>query len=82
MGTIVVKLAGNTRGQIFVDGKAVARGGEATLELAAGDHELRVHAEGHKTLVKKIHVAAGARQAIELAPVADANAVHDPFGDD
>jgi serine/threonine-protein kinase len=82
MGTIVVKLAGNTRGQIFVDGKAVARGGEATLELAAGDHELRVRAEGHKTLVKKIHVAAGAHQAIELAPLADANAVHDPFGDD
>ena len=82
MGTVVVTLAGKTRGQIFVDGKAAARGGEATLELAAGDHELRVRAEGHKTLVRKIHVAAGARQAIELAPVADANAVHDPFGDD
>jgi serine/threonine-protein kinase len=82
MGTIIIKLAGNTHGQIFVDGKSAARGGEATLELTAGDHELRVRAEGHKTLVKKIHVAAGARQAIELAPVADANAVHDPFGDD
>ena len=65
-GTIIVKLAGNTHGQIFVDGKSAARGGEATLELTAGDHELRVRAEGHKTLVKKIHVAAGARQAIEL----------------
>jgi hypothetical protein len=81
-GTIMIKLAGGTRGQIFVDGRSVARGSEATLELAAGDHELRVRAEGHKTLIKKIHVAQGARQAIELAPVADANAVHDPFGDD
>jgi serine/threonine-protein kinase len=81
-GTVVLRLAGGMHGQFFVDGKSAARGGEATLELAAGDHELRVRAEGHKTLIKKFHVAAGARQAIELAPVADANAVHDPFGDD
>ncbi|HET9989952.1 MAG TPA: serine/threonine-protein kinase, partial [Kofleriaceae bacterium] len=80
-GTIVVKLAGGTKAEFFVDGRGVARGSEAKLELAGGEHELLVRSQGHKTLIKRIHVDTGARQAIELALTADANAVHDPFGD-
>ncbi len=82
VGTVVVKLAGVPRGQIFVDGKLVARGTDATLELAAGDHELRVSAADHKPIVKGLHVSAGSRQELDLTPQANTNAVHDPFGDE
>ncbi len=83
LGTVALTIAGAPRGSVFVDGKLVASEvAEASLELAPGEHRVRVQAPGHKPFEQLIRVEAGAKKtlAVELKKKS-INAVHDPFAD-
>ncbi|HSN27136.1 MAG TPA: protein kinase [Kofleriaceae bacterium] len=83
LGTVALTIAGAPRGSVFVDGKLVASEvAEASLELAPGEHRVRVQAPGHKPFEQLIRVEAGSKKtlAVELRKKS-INAVHDPFAE-
>ncbi len=60
----VVIRTGIPSSQITVDGEEVGRG-EAQVEVAAGEHVIRVHAEGHDDYTRTIDVEPGARMTVD-----------------
>jgi serine/threonine-protein kinase len=83
LATVSVTIAGAPRGAVFVDNKLVAREiSDISLELAPGDHRIRVESPGHKPDLELIHVEAGAKKDLEVTlKKRSINAVHDPFAD-
>jgi hypothetical protein len=83
LGAVSLTIAGAPRGNVFVDGKLVASEvAQASLELAPGEHKIRVQAPGHKPFEQTVRVEAGGKKsiAVELKKKS-INAVHDPFAD-
>jgi serine/threonine-protein kinase len=84
-GRVVVTFEGPDRAQILVDGKPQGRetGGRVTLELAPGEHTVRVQAKGFKPADTKVRVEAGSSRDVKLSleKRKSVNAVHDPFAD-
>ena len=76
-------IAGAPRAAVFVDGKLVAREvSDCLLELAPGEHRIRVESPGHKPDPEMIHVAAGAKKDLKITlKKKSINTVHDPFAD-
>ena len=68
---------------MFIDGKLVASEvAQASLELAPGEHKVRVQAPGHKPFEQMIRVDAGGKKALSVElKKKSINAVHDPFAD-
>jgi serine/threonine-protein kinase len=83
LGTVMLQITGAPRGTVWVDGKQVAADvAQASLELAPGEHKVRVQAPGHKPFVGMVQVEAGAKKplAVQLKKQS-INTVHDPFAD-
>jgi flagellar basal body-associated protein FliL len=83
LATVAVTIAGAPRGAVFVDGKLVAREiSNISLELAPGEHRIRVESPGHKPDLEIIHVESGAKKDLKITlKKKSINAVHDPFAD-
>jgi serine/threonine-protein kinase len=83
LGTVAVTIGGAPRGAVFVDGKLVAREiSDISLELAPGDHRIRVEAPNHKPEMQIVHVEIGQKQDLKVTlKKKSINAVHDPFAD-
>jgi serine/threonine-protein kinase len=83
LGTVAVTIAGAPRGAVFVDGKLVAREiSDISLELAPGDHRIRVEAPNHKPEMQIVHVEIGKKQDLKVTlKNKSINSVHDPFAD-
>ena len=84
-GRVVLTFVGPDRAQILVDGRAHGRetGGRVTLELAPGEHTVRVQAKGYKPADTKVRVEAGSSRDVKLSleKRKSVNAVHDPFAE-
>jgi hypothetical protein len=83
LGTVALTIGGAPRGAVFVDGKLVAREvSDISLELAPGDHRIRVESPNHKPEMQVVHVTAGAKQDLKVTlKKKSINTVHDPFAD-
>jgi serine/threonine-protein kinase len=83
LATVAVTIAGAPRASVFVDGKLVAREvSDISLELAPGDHKIRVESPGHRPDLETVHVTAGAKKDLKVTlKKKSINTVHDPFAD-
>ena len=68
-GTVVLAV-GSIDGQVFVDGEPAGDlvGGHAELQLPAGEHEIRVTAEGYNDAIGTISVLPGLSVELPLSP--------------
>jgi hypothetical protein len=82
-GTIDLTVVGAAHSTISVDGKIVARDvAKTALELAPGDHVLRVEAPERKPVQRKVRVEAGRRSALQIPlEKKSINGVIDPFAE-
>lgn len=64
---ITVRVAGDSSGQVLVDGTAYdMERGEATVELKPGHHVVEVRANGYKPHVQGVDVAASSEQVLNV----------------
>jgi eukaryotic-like serine/threonine-protein kinase len=86
VGKVTINFEGPSKAMIVIDGRPYGRetSGHVTIELAAGDHTVRVQAKGFKPADTKVRVDAGGSRDVKLTlekKKAGVNAVHDPFAD-
>jgi eukaryotic-like serine/threonine-protein kinase len=84
-GKLIVTFDGPSRATVLVDGKRHGGdvAGRVTLELAPGDHTVRVQAKGYKPADARVRVEPGGSRDVKLTleKRKNVNAVHDPFAD-
>ncbi|HSD90612.1 MAG TPA: protein kinase [Kofleriaceae bacterium] len=85
-GHVTVTFSGPPKAMVIVDGKPVGReaGDHVGLDLAPGDHTIRVQAKGFKPAEEKVHVSAGGSADLKLTlerKKKAVNAVENPFDD-
>jgi OmpA family protein/PEGA domain-containing protein len=65
---------------VFVDGKAI-RDGSQTIDLAVGDHKVRVYNYGYMPKVQDVHVGAGETTDLRVNLQSSGDVVAGPFAD-
>ena len=65
---------------VFVDGKAI-RGGQQTVALSAGDHQVAVYNYGYADNVQTVHIANRQTTNLRVTLQASGQGVSGPFGD-
>jgi len=82
-GTLVIAIAGAQHGNVLVDGKLVASDvATISVEVAAGEHRVRVEASGHRPVQQSVRVEPGAKKPLSVQLGAKTfNTVHDPFAE-
>jgi type IV secretory pathway VirB10-like protein len=82
-GTLAITIAGAQKGNILVDGKRVGSNvATISIELAPGDHRVRVEAPGHRPVQHVVRVEAGANQPLSVPLGAKSiDTIHDPFAE-
>ncbi len=86
VGKVTINFDGPSKALVLIDGRPHGRetSGRVTVELAAGEHTVRVQAKGYKPADTKVRVEAGGSRDVKLTlekRKAGVNAVHDPFAD-
>jgi hypothetical protein len=86
VGKVTINFDGPSKALVLIDGRPHGRetSGRVTIELAAGEHTVRVQAKGYKPADTKVRVEAGGSRDVKLTlekRKAGVNAVHDPFAD-
>jgi outer membrane biosynthesis protein TonB len=85
-GRVTIAFEGPAKATVLINGKPHGREaqGRVTVELAPGEHTVRVTARGYKSADTKVRVDAGGSRDVKLTlekKKATVNAVHDPFAD-
>jgi serine/threonine-protein kinase len=83
LGTLALTITGAANSNVLVDGKVVASDvATISLELAPGEHRLRVQAAGRKTVERVIRIESGANKplSVQLRPKSF-DTIHDPFSE-
>ena len=82
-GTLAITIAGAQKGNVLVDGKRVGSNvATISVELAPGDHRVRIEAPGHRPVQKTVRVEAGANQPLSVQLGAKSiDTIHDPFAE-
>ena len=83
LGTVIVTITGAQRGTVFIDDRQVgSEVADLSLELAPGEHRLRVQAPNHKPYAATIKVEPGVKKNVSVVlKKSSINTVHDPFAD-
>jgi serine/threonine-protein kinase len=82
-GTLAITIAGAQKGNVLVDGKRVGSNvATISIELAPGEHRVRVEAPGHRPVQHVVRVEAGANQPMSIQLGAKSiDTIHDPFAE-
>jgi hypothetical protein len=82
-GTLAITIAGAQKGNVVVDGKRVGSNvATISVELAPGEHRVRVEAPGHRPVQHVVRVEAGANQPLSIPLGAKSiDTIHDPFAE-